>query len=125
MARKRILIVDDDPCLRQVVDFKLRLSNFDTTLKSSVRDAIEFIRDECPDLIILDLAFEEEKLNGFDFLRIVRENPQTANIPVIILSVLSSPQNIHRGVELGASDFLGKPFSVNVLVDKVHSMVGA
>lgn len=122
MDRKTILIVDDDPCLRQVVDFKLRSQNYDTIPVSSIREAMDTVKASLPDLIILDLAFGEEELNGFDFLRIVRDNPRTRSVPVIVLSVLSSQKNIFRSRELGADDFLGKPFSVNVLVEKIRQI---
>ena len=123
MKRKYILIVDDDPCLRQVLDFKLRLENFETCLKGTVRDGMGAIRQRLPDLVVLDLAFDGDRVNGFDMLRMIREDPRTAKIPVLLLSVMSTPENVDRGRDLGAEEFMGKPFSTNALVERIKKIL--
>lgn len=120
MIRKSILIADDATSLRQVVDFKLRLSGYRTLLASTLDEAMEYLKKEPIDLILLDILFEGEKLNGLDFLSLLKENPHFSKIPVIILTILKNPHAREQARRYGARDFITKPFSIRTLLDSIQ-----
>lgn len=118
-----ILAVDDEVELAALVRYHLVRAGHRVTLAANGWEAIESVRRDPPDLILLDLMLPD--LDGFGVCEILRQEPATATIPVIIISAWASPDTRNLGLELGALDYLTKPFSPHELVERVNRLVGA
>lgn len=114
----RILVADDDVELLGLVAFALRQAGFQVLEAADGAAALETFRIERPDLTILDVNMP--RLNGFDVLRAIRE---TSDAPVMMLTVRSSEEDQVRGLDLGADDYLGKPFSPRTLLARVRALL--
>jgi len=120
-SKYNVLAVDDVPLNLLLVEKMLSKFNFRIRKAANGRIALEEIAKEKPDLILLDLMMPE--VDGFEVLRQVRENPDTANIRVVILSALNSTDDIVKGYQLGANDFITKPIIIEKLVNCVATQL--
>ena len=102
----KILIVEDDKFLRDLLSRKLEEEKFDITTAVDGEEGIKKIQEEKPDLVLLDLILPG--INGFDVLKRMKEDPATADILVIVLSNLGQKEDVDRAITLGANDFLVK-----------------
>lgn len=116
-ARKRILVVDDELAIIKILKIKLRVSGYDVVTALDGQQALDLVRSESPDLMVLDVIMPNK--DGFEALRELRMHSQ---LPVIVCS--ARPENAQRAYELGANDFLPKPFDVDDLVRRVNSLLG-
>ena len=114
----KALIVDDDLALVDVIDFTLRRAGFTTVFAYDGATALSRWESEMPDLIILD--WNLPTLNGLEVCRCIRAQADT---PIIILSVRSSEDDVVKGLELGADDYIVKPFSPRQLVARVEALL--
>jgi len=112
-----ILVVDDEVNILQLLKFNLTREGYQVIEATNGHDAIKLTGEKTPDLIILDKMLPE--LDGFDVLRILKANRQSASIPVIMLSARSEMLDKVLGLELGADDYITKPFSPRELVARV------
>ena len=117
----RILVVEDDPDIAQLVARYLAKAGFTTEVIASGRDALDAIRVRPPDLMILDLMLPQ--VDGLEICRAVRSHPPTAAIPIIMLTARAEETDRILGLELGADDYLAKPFSPNELVARVRALL--
>ncbi len=116
----RILLVEDDKFLRELMTRKLLDLNYDVIVAVDGEEGLQKIKEEKPDLVLLDLILPE--MNGFEVLERAKNNPETVTIPVIILSNLGQGEDIERGLKLGAKDFLVKAhFTPQEIVSKLNS----
>ena len=122
-AVAKILAVDDEPELTDLMHYHLVRAGHDVTTVANGWEAIHAIRANRPDIILLDLMLPD--LDGFGVCEILRRDPLTATIPIVIVSAWSSPDSRHLGLELGALDYLTKPFSPHELVERVNRLVQA
>jgi len=120
--RNRVLVVEDDQDLVELLDFNLRSAGFSTSTASNGVEALQMARSVLPDLILLDLMLPE--LDGFAVCEILRREPATASVPIIILTAMSSELARFTGLECGANDYITKPFSPKQLVSRVGQMLG-
>ena len=120
-SKYNVLAVDDVPLNLLLVEKMLSKFHFRIRKAGNGRIALEEIAKEKPDLILLDLMMPE--VDGFEVLRQVRENPDTANIRVVILSALNSTDDIVKGYQLGANDFITKPIIIEKLVNCVATQL--
>ena len=116
---KTILIIEDEPQIRENVREILHLSDFDTLVAENGLRGLELAKDKHPDLIICDLMMPE--LDGYGVLTQLRQNSDTATIPVIFLTAKSEWSDLRRGMELGADDYLTKPFETNQLLQAINT----
>lgn len=116
-----ILIVDDEADLRKLLDFNLTTAGFRTVLAATGQEALERVREETPDLIILDLMLPD--MRGTEICRTVKHDPATRHVPVVMLSALGEEIDRVVGFELGAEDYVVKPFSVRELVLRVKAIL--
>ena len=123
VAPARILAVEDEPDLVELIKYHLLRAGHLVATAGTGWDALEQIRRERPDLILLDLMLPD--LDGFGVCEILRRDPATATIPIIIVSAWSSPDTRNLGLELGALDYLTKPFSPHDLVKRVNHFLEA
>lgn len=116
-----ILIVDDDPDLLDVLDFNLRRDGFHVARASRGAEALRNARSEIPNLILLDLMLPD--LSGTDVCRQLKADPATAHVPVVILTAKGDEANRIAGLELGADDFVAKPFSLRELTLRIRAVL--
>jgi DNA-binding response OmpR family regulator len=121
MPMQRILVVDDEVDVLELVTYNLRRAGYEVSLATNGLDAIDLARSQRPDLIILDLMLPE--VHGFDVCDVLRKDPTTANIPIIMLTAWASDSARVLGLEVGADDYITKPFSPRELVLRVNKLV--
>jgi len=121
MTKKQILVADDEQDIIALLSFNLEQEGFSVRNASNGRKALEMIRDEKPALVILDLMMPE--INGMDVCRVMRGNTETADIPVIMLTAKSDQLDKILGLEMGADDYITKPFHVRELIARVRSVL--
>ncbi len=106
--KKMILIADDSPTIRKFVSFSLKMQGYEVVAASDGMEAVEKLPQDNFELIITDLNMPN--MDGFELIRVIRENPNYKETPIIILSSLSESEDIERGMGLGANSYLVKPF---------------
>jgi DNA-binding response OmpR family regulator len=118
----KILIVEDDRFLRELIARKLRNEGYDVIEAVDGEEGLKRIKEEKPDLILLDLILPG--IDGFEVLAKAKEDPDTAQIPVIILSNLGQREEIERGLRLGAIDYLIKAhFTPGEIIEKIKNIL--
>jgi two-component system alkaline phosphatase synthesis response regulator PhoP len=116
-----ILTVDDEPDVLELIRFHLTNAGCEVLTATSGRVALETIRARRPDLVLLDLMLPD--IDGFGVCEILRRQPATATLPIIIVSAWSTLDSRNLGLELGALDYLTKPFSPKTLVGRVKRLL--
>ena len=115
---KLILIADDEPRMRHFVRMNLQLEGFRVMEASNGLEAVRKVREELPDLAVLDV--EMPKLDGFEALAEIR---RTSAVPVIMLTVRAGEDDLIRGLDLGADDYVTKPFSARELSSRINALL--
>jgi two-component system, OmpR family, alkaline phosphatase synthesis response regulator PhoP len=118
---KKILVVDDDADLVELISFNLKQAGYSIVTAADGVDALKKARSIEPDLIVLDVMMPE--LDGFAVCEILRRDPATAPIPIMMLTALSSELGRVAGLGSGASDFVTKPFSPRLLVQRIEELL--
>lgn len=118
MAREKILVVDDEEDVRELVCYNLQKEGYYTDTAECGETALKKAKSAHPDLMILDLMLPG--MDGLQVCRILKGSPQTQAIPIIILSAKGGETDIVAGLELGADDYVTKPFSPKVLIARVR-----
>jgi two-component system KDP operon response regulator KdpE len=116
--RRRILVVDDEPRMIHVIRMNLEHDGYEVYDAAFGTKALEQLRDQLPDLILLDVMMPD--LDGFETLRLIRE---ISTVPVIMLTAKGEEDDRVRGLELGADDYITKPFSPRELVSRVRAVL--
>lgn len=116
--KKLILVVDDEPRMIQFIRMNLELEGYRVTQAANGLKALDRVRDELPDLVILDVMMPD--LDGFETLRMLRE---VSSVPVIMLTVKADEDDKVKGLELGADDYVTKPFSLRELLARVRALL--
>ncbi|MFC1720767.1 response regulator transcription factor [Patescibacteria group bacterium] len=118
MKKGNIVLVEDDKILSKVVYEELSDAGFEVANAYNGEEAWDIIKSEKPDLILLDLVLP--KKHGFDVLQQLKQSPETKEIPVIIITMLGSDEDIKKGIQLGADDYIVKAqHAVAEIVEKV------
>ncbi|MFH1621811.1 MAG: response regulator [Candidatus Omnitrophota bacterium] len=115
---KKILVVDDEQDIREIIKISLEEDGFRVLEANNGKDAIELAKSEKPNLITLDILMPN--MDGFQIAKILKEDPVTADIPIIILSVLSEDK---KQFMQGITDYISKPFKPNELVSKIKEAI--
>jgi CheY-like chemotaxis protein/anti-sigma regulatory factor (Ser/Thr protein kinase) len=118
ISKATILIVDDNPNNVQLLKAVMTMRGFNVLVAKNGLHALETVKTDIPDLILLDIMMPE--MDGFEACQKLKESPATANIPIIFLTAKSHIDDIMKGFELGAVDYITKPFSSNELVARVE-----
>jgi len=119
---KKILIVDDKLEVVELVKATLEGEEYQIIDASDGREALEKIGKEKPDLVLLDIIMP--KMDGFEVLSEVKKNPKTKEIPIIMLTAKGQKLDKDKGRELGAQDYIVKPFSPSHLLRKIEEVLG-
>src|SRR5256885_6783364 len=117
---ERVLIVDDDPDILRLVSYNLTQAGFDVATAATGRKALESVQKRQPDLIILDLMLPD--VDGMEVCRTLRQREDSRRIPIVMLTARSEEIDRVIGFELGADDYVMKPFSPRELVLRVKSI---
>lgn len=121
MDKKKILVVDDEPDVTELVAYHLKAKGFHVETLNDATASISVARSTTPDVIILDIMMPD--LSGIQICRILRADPKLARVPIIFLTAKAEPHDRIEGLESGADDYLGKPFSPKELVLRVESIL--
>ncbi|MGC9349382.1 MAG: response regulator transcription factor [Anaerolineae bacterium] len=113
-----VLVVDDEPRIIRFVRINLEMEGFRVIEASNGLQALDEVREKMPDIVLLDVMMPE--MDGFETLRMIRE---ISNVPVIMLTVRSSEDDKVRGLDLGADDYVTKPFSPRELISRVRAVL--
>ncbi len=116
-----ILTVDDERDVLELIRFHLTKAGYGVIQATSGREALDVIRSRPPDLVLLDLMLPD--IDGFGVCEILRRHPSTAAIPIVIVSAWAAPDTRSLGLELGALDYVTKPFSPKLLVARVQRLL--
>jgi two-component system phosphate regulon response regulator PhoB len=119
--KAKILVVDDEPDVVQLIDYNLKAAGYDVLTAADGEEALKKARSSSPDLIILDLMLPE--VEGVDVCKILRREPGTSAIPIVMLTAKASETDRVLGLELGADDYVTKPFSPRELVLRVKRLL--
>jgi DNA-binding response OmpR family regulator len=120
--KPKILVVDDEPDALEILGFKLKEAGYVPLLAKDGTRAIALARDERPALIVLDLMLPE--VDGLEVCKILRQDPSTAAIPILMLTARATEMDRVIGLELGADDYVTKPFSPRELVLRIKKLLG-
>jgi two-component system phosphate regulon response regulator PhoB len=117
----RILIVEDDVAISKIIKDGLTFKGYTCTIKPNAEQALGQVAIAPPDLIVLDVNLGG--LTGFDFCEMLKKNPKTASIPIIMLTAQGAVSSRIKGLELGADDYMTKPFAEGELVARVAALL--
>jgi len=118
---KKILVVDDEVYILHILDFSLGAEGYEVITAADGEEAVERARVEKPDLVVLDIMMP--KVDGFEACRRLKGNPETNQIPVILLTAKGREVDRQMGMEVGADDYIVKPFSPTKLIEKIGSFL--
>lgn len=121
MAKETILIVEDDEDIRELISYNLNKYGYNVLRSSSGEDGLLRIDNCKPDLILLDLMLPG--IDGFEFCKKLKFCEQNKSIPIVMLTARGEDSDIITGLELGADDYITKPFSPNVLLARIKSVL--
>jgi two-component system alkaline phosphatase synthesis response regulator PhoP len=122
MAKGRILVVDDEIYIVHILDFSLGMEGYEVITALDGEQALEKARAEKPDLIVLDIMMP--KLDGYETCKLLKGDAGTKDIPVILLSAKGRNVDQKIGFEVGADDYITKPFSPRKLVERINAILG-
>ena len=120
MEKQRILIVDDEESLCEILQFNLEVEGYEADVAYSAEQALE-MHPERYSLILLDVMMGE--MSGFKMARILKSNPETARVPVIFCTARDTEDDTVAGLNLGADDYIAKPFSIREVLARVRSVL--
>lgn len=117
----KILVIDDEEHILELLKFNLELSGFDVCISSEANQAIELIGKEKPDLLLLDWMLP--KISGIDILRKIRQDENIYDLPVIMLTAKNMEDDKIQGLNVGADDYITKPFSIKELMARINTIL--
>jgi two-component system phosphate regulon response regulator PhoB len=120
-VKARILVVEDEPDAAELVAFNLRQAGFEVIPAADGEEALKKARADAPDLLVLDLMLPE--MSGLEVCRILKGDPRTAALPIVMLTAKAAEIDRVLGLELGADDYVTKPFSPRELVLRVKKLL--
>ena len=122
MAKGKILVVDDEIYIVHILDFSLGMEGYEVLTALDGEQALEKARAEHPDLLVLDIMMP--KLDGYETCKMLKADANTKDIPVILLSAKGRNVDQKIGFEVGADDYITKPFSPRKLVERINAILG-
>jgi len=121
VAHEKILVVDDEEDIRELVRYNLERNGYEVSCVSSGEEALDVIRSYRPELVVLDLMLPG--IDGFEVCRTIKSDPKTEHLPIIMLTAKGEESDVVTGLELGAEDYIVKPFSPQVLLARVRAVL--
>ncbi len=121
MAREQILVVDDEDDILELVRYNLEKAGYRVTCSASGSDAVKAARSNVPDLVVLDLMLPG--LDGLEVCTLLKNDPKTRDAAIVMLTARGEEPDIVRGLELGADDYITKPFSPRILLARIQAVL--
>ena len=121
MAKEKILIIEDEKDIVRMLDYNLKKEGFRALSANNGEDGLDMARKEHPDLILLDLMLPE--MDGLEVCKAIKNDTKTAHIPIIILTAKAQETDKIVGLELGADDYMTKPFSPRELIARIRAVL--
>ena len=121
MAKAKILVVDDEIYIVHILDFSLGMEGYEVVTALDGEQALQKVKTEQPDLIVLDIMMP--KLDGYETCKQLKSDPATKHIPVILLSAKGRNVDQRLGFDVGADDYITRPFSPRKLVERVNALL--
>jgi DNA-binding response OmpR family regulator len=118
----KVVVIDDEPFILMMIEDKLRKSNIEVVALRESRNAIDVIRKEMPDLIILDWMMPE--ISGIELCKMLKSDPDMLHIPIFMLTAKGQDADEQLGLRCGVARYVTKPFSPKVLLEMVQEVVG-
>ena len=122
VPKGRILVVDDEVYIVHILDFSLGMEGYEVVTALDGEQALERVAQQKPDLIVLDIMMP--KLDGYETCKALKSREETRDIPVILLSAKGRNVDQKTGFEVGADDYITKPFSPRKLVERINAILG-
>ncbi len=119
---KKIVLAEDEPQIARLVEFKLKKEGYQVTWKENGEEALEAIKADRPDLILLDVMMPV--MDGYEVLRQLKKDENLKSIPVIILTARAQEGDVVKGIDAGAEDYITKPFHPTELLARVNRILG-
>ncbi|TAM37524.1 response regulator [bacterium] len=121
MDKKKILVVDDESGLVEMLSIRLEVNNYQVISASDGQEGLDKARSEAPDLIILDLMLP--RLDGYQVCRALKSDEKYKQIPIVIFTARAQESDIRAGKEAGADAYITKPFEPDILLAKVSQLI--
>jgi two-component system phosphate regulon response regulator PhoB len=121
MSKERILVIEDEEDILALVHYNLAKEGFRVTTATSGEAGLQAVRSQEPELILLDLMLPG--VDGLEVCRALKRNPETAEVPIVMMTAKGEEADIVAGLELGADDYVTKPFSPRILVARVRAVL--
>ncbi len=121
MQKTKILLIEDEEDIASMIKLQAELAGYKVHVESDGLNGLMAVEKEHPDVIVLDIMLPG--LNGLDVCRKIRSNPDFASIPIVIISAKSEELDVVLGLELGADDYVSKPFSLKVLFSRIKAVL--
>jgi two-component system, OmpR family, alkaline phosphatase synthesis response regulator PhoP len=119
---QRILVVEDEPDIVESLSFLMKQAGFDVRVATDGATALHLVESEVPDLVLLDVMLPRR--DGYDVCRAIRANRRLDGVRIMMLSAKGRELDCRKGLELGADDYVTKPFSTRDLVDRARALLG-
>ncbi len=116
-----VLVIEDEPDIRELIEFNLKKYDYNVLLANNGEKGLKDARSYEPDLILLDLMLPG--IQGIDVCRVIKSDENIKNTPIIILSALGQEEDIVKGLDAGADDYVSKPFSLDILNARIRSVL--
>ncbi|MBK7142362.1 MAG: response regulator transcription factor [bacterium] len=121
MARESVLIIEDEEDIQELINYSLSKEGYLTTAVISGEDGLKTAKSKQPNLIVLDLMLPG--MDGLEICRLLKNDPKTQHIPIVMLTAKGEESDVITGLELGADDYITKPFSPKVLVARIRTIL--
>ena len=115
----RVLVIDDDPVIVQLLRVNFEIEGFDVVSAGDGREGLERAKVDQPDIILSDIMMP--RVDGLELVSTLKQDPDTRHVPVILISAKAQNADVQRGLELGADDYVTKPFDPLELIDRVNA----
>src|ERR1019366_50585 len=120
MAKKKILVVEDDKDISELITYNLEREGYDIACLYDGSQVVDFVHKRKPELIILDLMLPE--VDGIEICRLLKSDAAVKHIPIVMLTAKSEEADVVVGLQMGADDYIPKPFSPKVLVARIKAI---
>lgn len=119
---EKIVLAEDEPQIARLIEFKLKKEGYQVTWKENGEEALKAIKADKPDLILLDIMMPV--MDGYEVLRRLREDENLKSIPVVMLTARAQERDVVKGIDVGAEDYITKPFHPAELLARVKRILG-
>jgi DNA-binding response OmpR family regulator len=117
----KVLVIDDDPVILELLRVNFEIENFEVVTAADGQEGLEKAKSERPDVVLSDIMMP--RLDGLQLVVLLREDPRTRSLPVILLSAKAQNAEVQQGLDLGADDYVTKPFDPLELIDRVNAVL--